>query len=231
MKRRFWLYPSIIISVFFIFLASCKKDTSNIFPDTITDYDGNVYHTVQIGTQTWLRENLVVTHYRNGDSIFNAQDSVFWGNQTAGAFCIYSDSTYNLINYGLLYNWYAASDTNIAPIGFHVAADSDWNKLITFLGGDSIAGGQMRNFDTTYWYTPNVALTNSADFNAFPSGYRSLDTTANAFQYLNYGAFWWSATAVDAAHASAWNIYGNTTAIYHDTLSNGWGLGIRCVKN
>ena len=234
MKRRFWLYPSIITGIFLIFLVSCKKDTSNIFPNTMTDYDGNVYHTIQIGTQTWMVENLITTHYRNGDSIANVQDSVQWGNQSNGAYCFYADSIYNKINYGLLYNWYAASDTGIAPKGFHVAADSDWNKLIAYLGGDSIAGSKMRDLDTTFWYSPNIAYNDTAGFAALPCGYRAFDTAVvNAFQYygLNYKGYWWSTTSLSNGYASAWHISGDSLGIYHDSLDYRFGLGVRCVKN
>jgi uncharacterized protein (TIGR02145 family) len=233
MNRRFWLYPLLITCVLFIFFESCKKDTSNIFPNTVADYDGNVYHTLQIGSQIWMLENLVVTHYRNGGVIPNVQDSIQWGNQTSGAYCIYSDSSRNIINYGVLYNWYAASDTGIAPYGYHVAADSDWNKLITYLGGDSVAGGKMKTIDTTFWFTPNVADTAFySGFNAIPAGYRSLDTTSNAFQYLNYGSFWWSATSsADNTKAFSQYIYNFSTAIYNDSVDKRWGMGVRCLKD
>src|ERR1700739_4925069 len=100
MNKRFWLYPLLLTGVIFIFFESCNKDTSNIFPNTVSDYDGNVYHTIQIGSQIWMLENLIVRHYRNGNSINNVQDSVAWGNQTTGAYCLYDDSAFNVINYG-----------------------------------------------------------------------------------------------------------------------------------
>ena len=232
MKRRFWQYHLIITGILFIFFTSCKKTPPEVFPNTVTDYDGNVYHTLQIGHQTWMLENLVVTHYRDGTLIPNIQDSIQWGEQTTGAYCFYTDSSYNIINYGLLYNWYAASDTGIAPIGFHVAADSDWAVLVNYLGGYTIAGGEMKTTDTTFWFTPNDADTaNYSGFNAIPCGYRSLITTDSAYQSLNYGGYWWSVTSVNAMQSSYWYIYDSSTAIYTGVLDDRWGLGIRCVKN
>ena len=233
MNKRFWLYPLLLTGVIFIFFESCNKDTSNIFPNTVSDYDGNVYHTIQIGSQIWMLENLIVRHYRNGNSINNVQDSVAWGNQTTGAYCLYDDSAFNVINYGYLYNWYAAADTGIAPYGFHVAADTDWNRLITYLGGDSIAGGKMKTTDSIFWFMPNVADSLFySGFNAMPCGYRSLNTDSSSFLDLNYAGFWWSANAsADNTKARYFYIYNNSAAIYNDSADKRYGMSIRCVKD
>ena len=47
---------------------------------TLTDYDGNVYHVITIGTQKWLKENLKVRHYNNGDFIPNVMNNSLWSN-------------------------------------------------------------------------------------------------------------------------------------------------------
>ena len=59
--------------------------------DTVTDIDGNVYETVQIGEQLWMKENLKVTHYRNGDEIPTGYSDDDWVNLTTGAFAVYDD--------------------------------------------------------------------------------------------------------------------------------------------
>ena len=70
-------------------LASCsRKDDETTIPTTVTDIDGNVYHTVTIGTQVWMIENLKVTRYRNGDPIINIIEAAEWNTLTTGAwFC------------------------------------------------------------------------------------------------------------------------------------------------
>ena len=102
--------------------------------DTVTDIDGNVYQTVQIGDQFWMAENLKVTHYQNGDEI---------------PCNVYNDDPSNAAIYGRLYNWYAVDDERgICPEGWHVPsddeADSEWQILVDYLGGGSVAGGKMK---------------------------------------------------------------------------------------
>jgi uncharacterized protein (TIGR02145 family) len=240
MKRTFGLYFFIIGSLLSSFLVACKKDTSNnVFPNTVTDYDGNTYHTLQIGTQTWMLENLIVTHDRHGNPIVNVMDSTQWPALTTPAYCIYNnDAIDNLQNYGQLYNWYAATDTALAPTGFHVATDSDWNVLTTYLGGAAIAGGAMKQPDTVFWANPNVGSFSSG-FNAIPCGIRFNDTTSYAtFEFINIAAFWWSSSQTAPSRPIFRYIFNDTTAIYRsDSLTtsssfNGsGGMGIRCIKN
>src|SRR5579862_327865 len=96
------------LSLFIIItgISSCTKSSTNS-PYQVKDYDGNVYDTVVIGTQTWMEENLKTTHYRNGTAIFNLIDSVQWDSDTTGAYCNYNNDPNNASIYGHLYNWYA----------------------------------------------------------------------------------------------------------------------------
>jgi uncharacterized protein (TIGR02145 family) len=142
---------------------------------TMTDQDSNVYKTITIGTQTWMAENLRTTKYRDGSSILNITDNRVWTYLTTGAYCNYNNtkSADTIATYGRLYDWYAATDSrNIAPTGWHVPTVAEWTTLTTYLGGDSVAGGKIKETGTTHWATPNIAATNESGFTALPSGTR-----------------------------------------------------------
>jgi len=207
----------------------------NLTYGTVTDIDGTVYKTITIGsksakaTQTWMAENLKVIKYNNGDSIPSVTENVGWSNQTDGAYCIYENTSSNTAVYGVLYNWYAIDDSrNICPAGWHVPTDGEWTALSTILGGDSIAGGKMKETGTTHWVSPNEGATNESGFTAVPSGFRNY---AGAFGSLTYYNFWWSAT-----EASISNAYYRGTACNHVMLNNAdadkrQGFSVRCLKD
>lgn len=123
------------MGMFLILTNSCTKEDKKV--ETVTDFDGNIYHVVTIGTQDWLIENLKVTHYRTGDAIPNVTGNTQWGNLTTGAYCDYDNSVGNGTTYGRLYNWFAVNDSRkIAPTGWHVSSDAEWTVLTTYLGGE-----------------------------------------------------------------------------------------------
>jgi uncharacterized protein (TIGR02145 family) len=170
---------------------------------TMTDQNGNTYKTITIGTQTWMAENLRVTKYRNGDPIPNVTDNAAWVALTTGAYCSYGNTANkdDIASYGRLYNWYAASDSrNIAPTGWHLPSDAEWTTLTTYLGGETVAGGKMKEAGTTHWTSPNTSATNESGFTALPSGNRDSD---GPFGILGDSGDWWSSTANGAT--DAWN--------------------------
>ena len=114
-----------------IMLVSCsKKDDPNNTVNTVTDKDDNVYHTVTIGTQTWMAENLKTTKYNDGTAIPLVTDSTAWTSLLTPAYCWYNyDATTYKNTYGALYNWYAVNTGKLAPIGWHVATDAEWTTL------------------------------------------------------------------------------------------------------
>ena len=85
--------------------------------DNVTDIDGNVYGTIQIGNQLWMKENLKVTHYRNGDEIPTGYSNSEWQDLSTGAYTVYDGDPANADVYGNLYNWYAVETGNLAPEG------------------------------------------------------------------------------------------------------------------
>lgn len=206
----------------------------------VIDIDGNVYRTVQIGTQVWMADNLKVTHYRNGDPISNVTDNSTWHNLIIGAYCNYDNDLNKASTFGRLYNWYAVSDTrNIAPEGWHVPNDSDWQTLVVYLGGMRIAGGKMKTPGTIeggdgLWYYPNTGATNESGFTAIPSGYRiPNEHLIHYADYLFLGSysFFWSYSEYDSINA--WYQSLSFGSSYTSWYSQGkkHGFSVRCVKD
>jgi uncharacterized protein (TIGR02145 family) len=151
---------------------ACKKTASPVTdPNTVKDIEGNVYKTVKIGNQTWMTSDLRTTKYRNGDPIAHIPDGDIWITLINGA---YQDPTFpNKLEYGNFYNWYAINDPrNIAPVGWHVATDSDFTELASFLGGNSIAGNKLKEAGFTHWNYTNAG-TNESGFTALDGGFIS----------------------------------------------------------
>lgn len=58
MKKRKWLYLLFISGIFLFIESCCEKEEANKNEEIVYDIDGNLYHTVSIGTQVWMLENL-----------------------------------------------------------------------------------------------------------------------------------------------------------------------------
>lgn len=231
MKRLFILYSVIFISVC-IALYGCNKDEptkDESESGTVTDIDGNVYHTVTIGAQIWMIENLKVTHYRNGDAIPNVTDNAQWSNLTTGAYCNYNNDANNAATYGRLYNWYAVNDIRkIAPQGWHVPGDAEWQILIDYLGGSAVASGKMRETGTTHWHSPNTGATNESVFSALPGGHRIYNGT---FDNIGEGTYFWSSTEIHSERAWDRGLYYSTLDVNRDDGPKRNGFSVRCVRD
>lgn len=234
MKSKFLNYSLLLTCAALISVFGCKKDKTddNDNPPeeiTVTDIDGNVYQTITIGTQIWMKENLKVTHYRNGDAIPVVTDDASWAALTTGAICNYDNNLNNVAVYGKLYNWYAVSDTrNLAPDGWHVPSDAEWTTLTTYLGGELAAGGKMKETGTSHWVSPNTGATNSSGFTALPGGLRS---NSGTFDNMGYFGHWWSSTwkeCVRSWERSLTTDYGN---LFSGDQDQKCGFSIRCIKD
>ena len=152
-------------------------------------YAGVVYSTVQIGDQCWFAENLRTKTYLNGDDIPRNLHDWDWSNTTSGAMANYNDELMALVAYGGLYNWFAVDDARgLCPSGWHVPTDGEWTVMTDHLGGQSVAGGQMK---TVYgWYGGDNG-TNSSGFSGLPGGRRS---SGGSYINAGYGGYWWSSS-------------------------------------
>ena len=196
---------------------------------TVVDYDGNVYDTVNIGTQVWMKQNLKVTHYNDGVPIPNVQDSVTWGNLTTGARCYYNNDSvsWNPV-YGALYNGFAANDTrNVCPAGWHVSTDMEWQAAEAYLGPDE-AGGKMKEAGTVHWISPNYGATNSSGFTGLPGGMRD---PVNSFNAVGQNGMWWTSTPFDQTWTWTTYLWTMNTGVDHNPAPKYLGLSIRCVQD
>jgi uncharacterized protein (TIGR02145 family) len=201
----------------------------NVPAQTVTDIDGNVYNTIIIGTQVWMAENLKVTHYLNGDDIPVVTDNTGWFNLTTGALSSYNNDTNYSGIYGNLYNWYTVNDSrSIAPQGWHIPSDAEWDELINFLGGENIAGGKMKETGTLHWDSPNTGATNESGFTALPGGYRSY--SGGFFTMGEYGK-WWSTTEADSVFIWARYIAYDDAGIGRNHYRKGSGFSVRCIMD
>ena len=196
----------VILAFLLLLISSCKKEERipniNFNPSvtygSMTDQDGNVYKTVNIGAQTWIAENLKTTRYRNGELIHYVTDNTQWKNLASGAYCNYNNDDKNKNVYGYLYNWYAVNDIrNLAPQGWHVPSDAEWTTLYSFLGGEDVAGFKLKESGIDHWNDPNSDANNESGFTALPGGLRGNITFFGTsfgygYSYLGRDGIWWS---------------------------------------
>lgn len=198
---------------------------------TVSDVDGNVYDTIVIGTQVWLAQNLKVTHYNNGEAIDSLDDNTQWCNTITGAFCDFDNDPDNTPIYGHLYNSYAVTDARgLAPTGWHIATQNDWETLIAYLGGEEVAGGYIKEEGTDHWTTPNTGAGNSSGFTAVPGGYRFGRYGIPGYgQFINLGkyAYWWNGTGDQSIELG----YKAASILLNDDIRLTDGFSVRCVKN
>jgi uncharacterized protein (TIGR02145 family) len=195
-----------------------------------TDGDYNIYQVVVIGTQTWMAENLKTTKYNDGTAITNVTDNTAWSALSTAAYCDYANTPTYSNTYGRLYNWYAVASTNpknVCPAGWHVASDAEWTTLATYLGGESVAGGKLKETGTTHWLSPNAGATNETGFTAISGGYRP---TSGTFGLLGNSGFWWSSTP-NASYAWYYYMYYGDSSINPGDNDRHAGFSVRCLKD
>lgn len=200
---------------------------------TYKDYDGNIYHSIVIGTQEWMVENLKTTHYNDGTLIPNLIDNGDWSADTSGAWCYYLNDSANNKVFGKLYNWLSVNTGKLAPIGWHIPSYSDWEKLWNVIG-KSIAGKKLKKSGAQYWFIDTG--TNDYGFSAVAGGHRQ-DT----------GVFAGDGPPIDLDSCDLWTIteYNSLTAYYvqmnggndefpiyeHAMIEKTMGMSVRCMRD
>jgi len=234
MKQLVWIFLVLTLSAF-----------SQVPGNGVTDIDGNQYNTVIIGTQEWMKENLNVSKYSDGTPIPQVTDPTAWSNLTTGAWCYYNNDTSLGNTYGKMYNWYAvagiwqaesnpptsaeiASRKSLAPSDWNVPSVADWSSLFNYLGGNSVAGGKMKEAGLNHWLNPNTDATNSSGFTGLPGGYRPTNTIG---QNLTGTGHWWCSDYLAPFAANFFQLTWTNGAVVNSTFDTRTGISVRWVKS
>jgi uncharacterized protein (TIGR02145 family) len=222
-------YYLILFSCIIVLNCKCQSNQdigrSNTGSNQLTDADGNIYKTVKIGKQVWMAENLNVSHFRNGDPIPEAEDSVVWqesNREEKPVWCYYNEDTAKGNKYHKLYNWYAVNDLRgLAPAGWHIPSDSEWNEAITYLGGELKAGAIMKT---------NIKndTANQNSFNGLFGGYRF---DFGTFMDFGFKTGFWSSTETGSANASIRYLVSYANLMASSSRKKGAGFSVRCIRN
>ncbi len=234
-------------------------DTSSVNPSpchgetTVSDYDGNIYNTVQIGEQCWIKENIRSTHYSDGTVIA-------LGTETSATtpYRYYPDNNSdNLLAYGYLYNWSAlmhgasSSHANpsgvqgVCPSGWHVPSQPEWLQLCDYMSGQNeylcdnnsaYIGKALAGTNGWVASTSNCAIgndlsaNNASGFGALPAGRRN--GTNGLYATFGTNAYFWTSTLGDANSGYTFYLYNGGIGVNRNNLySLTYGLSVRCLKD
>ncbi len=245
----------LLLTLLYFFISSCepeiatpkKKETSVSVTTVYDKLNKNTYQAVKIGNQYWFQTNLDAIIYARLKKV-EIREVI----DTINSNKPYNISIANLIEspandtlaiqwpfngvdsltkkYGRMYTWYAAVDArNICPSGWHVPNEAEWDKMISILGGDTLAGGKMKDTSNIEWNSPNLAEANLYKLNVKSTGYRS-----EFGSYVNQGkfTFFWSSTSDpnDKEYGIAYAVYAHSKKIYKQPKSKRIAMSIRCVR-
>ncbi len=227
MKKNLSLIISFMVVFVLFYLSSCKD--KNPDPD-IVDGEDNIYQSITIGTQTWLKENLKTTKYLNGDAIPTTKvATVDIGTGATEKFqWSYLGNDSNTNRYGRLYTWYVVNDKRgICPKGWHVPDEDEWNTLISYLGGENIAAVKLKESSGLFWKESDAQATNESDFTAYPAGMRSYD---GVFSEAGEKAAWWTANSPEKYDAFYRGISYDDNVVLTKSESKNSALSVRCIK-
>jgi uncharacterized protein (TIGR02145 family) len=176
------------------------------FGKFIDNRDGKTYKTVKIGTQTWMAENLA----------YKATDGC-WA---------YDNNESNVAIYGFLYDWQTAK--NVCPAGWHLPSNAEWIILETYLGGESVAGGKLKEAGISNWTSLNASATNETNFTALPGGCRNYN---GPYYYIGKYGYWWSSTENSAGDVWSRSMSCSSNSVPRSSYHEKNGFSVRCIKD
>ena len=169
--------------------------------------DYQEYKWLKIGEQIWMTENM---NYKTTD----------------GCWC-YDDKSSNCDIYGRLYIWETAK--TVCPEGWHLPSDNEWTELTNYLGGESVAGGKMKEVGTEHWKSPNEGASNISGFSGLPGGYRN--GSHGSFYGMGYYRYFWSATENNSSYAWGRKLFYKNAEVTRNRNNKSSGFSVRCIKD
>jgi uncharacterized protein (TIGR02145 family) len=241
----------LLAGILLIFYAHCTQKT-------VTDADGNRYPTVKIGSQVWTAENLRTTRFNDGSPIPLVTGNSEWHVLASPGFCYFGNTTNadSIATFGALYNWYCIDTKKLAPPGWHVPTDDDWDTLQHYLirhgynwDGKRSENRIAKSLAAKSGWKPftiegapgnNMKDNNRSGFSGFAAGYRydtrdSVEGTAPwkaAFSAMGHKAAWWSATPVNESTATVYGLgFCVDDFLQYRSFFKTCGHSVRLVKN
>lgn len=231
------IFLLLLLFSFITLATSCSSKSDN----TVKDKDGNVYHTIKIGNQIWMVENLKTTKYNDGTAIPLIADNTAWSHLSTPGYCWYNNNKIAYKNsYGALYNWYTINTGKLAPIGWHVATLTDWENLEKYIKTKLEKSGSTAKAlaSTTNWTNDTIPgsigyellKNNNSGFTAIPGGYRG---NHGGFHDFGSTGSWWPFNE-ESGMVGAWylSLYSKSAGhLCKYCTYRRSGFSVRCVKN
>jgi uncharacterized protein (TIGR02145 family) len=214
---------------------------------TMKDTEGNEYKTIKIGNQEWTSENIRTTKFNDGSSIPLVKDSSQWVNLTSSGYCFYNNSSNadEHKKWGAIYNWYAAAAGKLAPSGWRVPSDADWDTLLNYLitHGYNFTGVineenliAIALASQTDWDVFTVVgapgrdpkSNNGSGFTAIPAGHRDAE---GVFDGMGRNCHWWCTSEADLENAFDHEVYYYFWYLGRLTVSKKFGSSVRLVRD
>jgi uncharacterized protein (TIGR02145 family) len=193
---------------------------------SVTDIEGNIYKTVEVGTQIWTVENLKTTTYNDGTLIDPGIGApagyTDWFALEKGAYCWYDNDPSVNKERGAIYNWHAVATGKLCPTGWHVPAYSEWTLLITNLGGEVDAFSSKTDNASIRWENSEINLNLKSCFNPAPGG------CLDGWGFIPDFPYWWTGTPMDKytfPYAYLASFY------YMADEPQSYGFNVRCLKD
>lgn len=222
--KRFYTF------LFFTALLFASRVFGQLPGSVILDKDSNAYHTVSIGTQLWMVENLRSTSYNDGTPIPLVKDNLQWSKLISPAYCWYNndEKRYKEL-YGALYNWYTVNTGKLCPEGWHVPTENDWTQLITSLTQSGETAGALKEESAAHWLYPNYGASNHTGFTARAAGARQ--SYMGNFYIMGSFAYWWGVETYEKTKARAFSLSSGSDSLNITYENEKNGFSVRCMRD
>ena len=214
----------------------CKNDKVNTNTSSTNTNSSILTETTKIGEQEWTTKNLNLDHFQNGDIIQEAKTDSEWekaGKNKEPAWCYYDNNQANGNKYGKLYNFYAVSDPRgLAPKGWHVPTDAEWDVLDDYLTANGHNGTEGIALKSKFgWndYKGNSGNgTDTYGWLGLPGGSR---TNYGNFYTIGYHGYWWSSSQSNTSIAWHRNLLNTNVSVNRLDYYKEYGFSVRCLRD